>query len=389
MRPAIRRYLALTTKEVQQFRRNRVLLIQLLLPPTIVLVIFGYALNPKVRDLRLGVVDESLTTESKGFVDSITRNVDFKVVRQYRLPKDAEDALMSLKLDAFMVIPADFARTLGRGRTATVQVVIDAVDANTAQIAQGYLGSALEEYNFSGGGSGGVPAPKFHSGVQIVRAAHPEPPPGVPDVRSAYIYNPGLVTAWYYVTGVMSIIMFINASLVASALAVKEKETGTIEQLLMTPAQTGEMLLAKTSPVFVLMMVVLFVALVVGILVFGLPVRGALSLFALAGAFAALAGIGIGVMIATVSKSQQQAQLLTFFVNPPITLLSGATSPLDNMPEFFQKLSYINPLRYMVTIVRSVTLKNAPWSAIWPNLVALAVFSIILFAISAWRFRKV
>ena len=156
--------------------------------------------------------------------------------------------------------------------------------------------------------------------------------------------------------------MFINASLVASALAVKEKETGTIEQLLMTPAQTGEMLLAKTSPVFVLMMVVLFVSLVVGMLVFGLPVRGAVWLFALAGALAALAGIGIGVMIATVSKSQQQAQLLTFFVNPPLTLLSGATSPLENMPEFFQKLSYFDPLRYMVTIVRGVTLKDAPWS---------------------------
>jgi ABC-2 type transport system permease protein len=389
MPAAIRRYLALTTKEVQQFRRNRVLLIQLLLPPTIVLVIFGYALNPKVRDLRLGVVDESLTTESRGFVESITQNVDFKVVREYRLPKEAEDALKSLKLDAFMVIPADFARTLGKGQTATVQVVIDAVDANTAQIAQGYLGSALEEYNFSGGGGGGVPAAKFRSGVTLVRAAHPEPPPGVPDVRPAYIYNPGLVTAWHYVTGVMSIIMFINASLVASALAVKEKETGTIEQLLMTPAQTGEMLLAKTSPVFVLMMVVLFVALGVGIVVFGLPVRGALWLFAVAGAFAALAGIGIGVMVSTVSKSQQQAQLLTFFVNPPITLLSGATSPLENMPEIFQKLSYINPLRYMVTIVRGVTLKNAPWSALWPNLVALAVFSVVLFAISAWRFRKV
>jgi len=187
----------------------------------------------------------------------------------------------------------------------------------------------------------------------------------------------------------MSIIMFINASLVASALAVKEKETGTIEQLLMTPAQTGEMLFAKTSPVFVVMMVVLFAALGVSVIVFGLPVRGSLLLFTVAGAFAALAGIGIGVMVATVAKSQQQAQLLTFFVNPPITLLSGATSPLDNMPDFFQKLSYINPLRYMVTIVRGVTLKNAPWSALWPNLVALIVFSVILFSISAWRFRKV
>jgi ABC-2 type transport system permease protein len=169
---------------------------------------------------------------------------------------------------------------------------------------------------------------------------------------------------------------------------VKEKETGTIEQLLMTPAQTGEMLLAKTTPVFVLMVAVLFVALGVGMLVFDVPVRGAVWLFTLAGSLAALAGIGVGVMIATLATSQQQAQLMTFFVNPPITLLSGSTSPLENMPDFFQKLSYLDPLRYMVTIVRGVTLKSAPWSAMWPNLAALAGFAIVLFAISAWRFGK-
>jgi len=120
-----------------------------------------------------------------------------------------------------------------------------------------------------------------------------------------------------------------------------------------------------------------------------LPVRGALWLFGVAGACAALAGIGIGVMVATMSKSQQQAQLLTFFVNPPITLLSGATTPLDNMPEFFQKLSLLNPLRYLVKIVRGVTLKSTPWNAQWPDLVTLAFFAVVLFAISAWRFRKV
>jgi len=386
MPAAIRRYLALTVKEVQQFRRNRVLLIQLMLPPTVVLIIFGFALNPKVRGLRLGVVDESYSPESRNLIDALSRNVNFTVAGQYVRAQDAEDALRNLDLDLFIVIPNDFARTLGRSQTAHVQAVIDAVDANTAQIAQGYLGTALEEYNLKAGG--GLMEP-YHIRPTLVNSGHPAPPPGIPAVQSAYLYNPGLVTSWYYVTGVMSIIMFINASLVASALAVKEKETGTIEQLLMTPAQTGEMLFAKTSPVFVMMMVVLFVALGVGVLVFGVPVRGSLLLFAAAGAFAALAGIGIGVMVSTVAKSQQQAQLLTFFVNPPITLLSGATSPLDNMPDFFQKLSYINPLRYMVTIVRGVTLKNAPWSALWPNLVALIVFSIILFSISAWRFRKV
>ena len=380
----IRRYLALLAKEVQQLRRNRVLLVQLMLPPTIVLIIFGYALNPKVRDLRLGIVDESFTTESRDFIDALSQNVNFNVSHLYTRTEDAEDALESLDLDLFLVIPSDFSRTLGRGQTADVQVVIDAVDANTAQIAQGYLEMSLEAYN----SDLRPPIAGYRRRLALVRASHPAPPPGVPDVQPAYLYNPGLVTSWHYVTGVMSIIMFINASLVASALAVKEKETGTIEQLLMTPAQTGEMLLAKTSPVFVLMMVVLFVSLVVGMLVFDLPVRGAVWLFALSGALAALAGIGIGVMVATVSKSQQQAQLLTFFVNPPLTLLSGATSPLENMPEFFQKLSYFDPLRYMVTIVRGVTLKDAPWGALWPNLVALTAFSIILFAISAWRFRK-
>jgi ABC-2 type transport system permease protein len=380
----LRRYLALATKEVQQLRRNRGLLIQLMIPPTIVLVIFGYALNPKVRHLRMGVVDESLSVESRVFIDSLTQNVNFDVTRQFVRMRDAEDALNRLDLDLFLVIPTDFARSQRRGETAQVQVVIDAVDANTAQIAQGYLGRALQDYNLSYG----APVVPDRPRQMLVRAAHPAPPPGSPEVRPAYIYNPGLVTAWHYVTGVMSIIMFINASLVASALAVKEKETGTIEQLLMTPAQTGEMLLAKTSPVFVLMMVVMFVALGVSILVFGLPVRGALWLFTVAGACAALAGIGIGVMVATVSKSQQQAQLLTFFVNPPITLFSGATSPIENMPEIFQKISYFDPLRYLVTIVRGVTLKNAPWSALWPNLAALAAFAVVLFSISAWRFRK-
>lgn len=381
----IRRYFALLIKEVDQLRRNRVLVIQLMLPPTIVLIIFGYALNPKVRDLRMGIVDENFTTESREFIDSLTENVNFNVAHRFTRVREAEESLKNLELDLFIVIPADFSRTLRRGQTADVQVVVDAVDANTAQIAQGYLEMALQEYNNE---IPDAPVVGARRRLILARAAHPAPPPGVPNVQPAYLYNPGLLTSWHYITGVMSIIMFINASLVASALAVKEKETGTIEQLLMTPAQTGEMLMAKTTPVFVVMVVVLFLSLGVGIVVFGLPVRGAVWLFALSGSLAALAGIGIGVTVATISRSQQQAQLLTFFVNPPLTLLSGATSPLENMPDLFQKLSYLDPLRYMVMIVRGVTLKDAPWSALWPNLLALVGFAIALFAFSAWRFRK-
>jgi ABC-2 type transport system permease protein len=378
--------MALTTKEVQQLRRNRGLLIQLLIPPTIVLIIFGYALNPKVRGLRLGVVDESLTTQSRDFIDSLSENVNFHVTERFVRTADAEAALNHLRLDLFIVIPEDFARTLGRGQTARVQVVIDAVDANTAQIAQGYLQQALINYDVSNNAL--ITNPDSRLKLSLNRAAHAAVPANAVEVRAAYLYNPGLITSWFYVTGIMSILMFINASLVASALAVKEKETGTIEQLLMTPAQTTEMLLAKTSPVFVLLMLVLFIALGVAMLVFGLPFNGAVWLFLVAGICAALAGIGIGVMLATISKSQQQAQLLTFFVNPPITLLSGASSPIENMPKFLQTLSYLDPLRYLVAIVRGVTVKNAPFTALWPNLAALSAFAVVLFSISAWRFRK-
>lgn len=369
----LRRYLALTLKEVQQLRRNRGLLIQLLIPPTVVLIVFGFALNPKVRHLRLGVVDQSVTPQSREFINSLTENINFDVTERFVSTEDARDAFGKLRLDLFIVIPPEFARDLRRGYPSDVQVVIDAVDANTANIARSYLAQALARVTTQYNAWNGL---------------DPTSSPTAVEVRSTYLYNPGLVTPWFYITGIMSILMFINGSLVASALAVKEKETGTIEQLLMTPAQTIEMLLAKTTPVFVLLMVVLMLALVVSMLVFGLPFRGSFLLFLVSGMFASLAGIGIGVTLATVSASQQQAQLLTFFVNPPLTLISGASSPIDNMPIFFQKLSYLDPLRYLVTIIRGVTVKDSPFSALWPNLAALAGFSVILFAISAWRFRK-
>lgn len=373
MHDFVRRYWALTIKEVQQLLRNRGLLVQLLIPPTIVLVIFGFALNPKVRHLRMGVVDQSLTPQSRAFVNSLTQNLSFDIGKQFVRTKEAEDEMDKQKLDLLLVIPPDFADNLRRGQPSGVQVVIDAVNANTAQIAQGYLTQgmqfALTHYNSWNG-------------------LDPSTLPGAVQPRATVLYNPGLVTSWFYVTGITGILMFINGSLVASALAVREKETGTIEQLMMTPAQTGEMLLAKTTPVFILLMIVLMLALVVSMLVFGLPFRGSFLLFLVSGAFAALAGIGIGVTLATVSTSQQQAQLLTFFVNPPLTLISGASSPIDNMPPMFQKLSYFDPLRYLVTIIRGVTIKDSPFSAMWPNLAALAAFAIVLFAFSAWRFRK-
>jgi ABC-2 type transport system permease protein len=197
-----------------------------------------------------------------------------------------------------------------------------------------------------------------------------------------------LIYPWFFVTGIMSVLMFLNGALVASALAVREKELGTIEQLLMSPAQTLEMLLAKTTPVLTVLLADLVLALVVAWLVFDLPVRGSLFALLLAAILAALAGTGIGITLATYSNTQQQAQLLTFFMLPPMVLLSGAFAPLESIPAPLQYLSLIDPLRYLVIVVRGITLKGAGVMVLWQPLAILGAFAVVLYGLSTWRFRK-
>jgi ABC-2 type transport system permease protein len=366
------RFVALTIKELQQLRKNKRLMIQLIVPPTVALTIFGFALNPEVEGLRMGVADYSRSAESRELVDHLTANQAFRVTGWYASSDDLENALRRLELDVGIVVPPDFARSVERGRTAQVQAWIDAVNANTATIAQGYLAQSAAAY-----------ASKLALEWQTSSRTL------TPTVGSSttVLYNPGNTHSWFYVTGVMSVLLFINAALVASALAVREKELGTIEQLLMSPAQTLEMLLSKTAPVLMVAMVVLFLAMGVAWLVFGVPMRGSWALLIVSASLAAISGIGIGITVATFSSTQQQAQLLTFFLMPPLVLISGAFSAVETMPAVLQYLSMVDPIRYMAVLLRGVVLKGAGLDVLWPQLLALFVFSQVLYGVSAWRFR--
>jgi ABC-2 type transport system permease protein len=355
------RWLALTIKEFQQLRKNKQLIIQLLIPPSLALVAFGYALNPDVKNLRLGVVDESGTPQSRQLLDVLTASQAFKVSAYYASAGPLEDQIRHRELDLGIIIPAGYARDRARGRPVEIQVLVDAVNANSATLAQGYLTQAL--------------ASSIRIPVRRVEAT------------SRIFYNPGSVHSWFFTAGTICIILFINSSLVASALAVREKEIGTIEQLLMSPAQVLEVLLAKTSPVLVLMMMVFAVGMTTAMLVFGMPQRGSWLLLIIAALLLVIAGIGLGVTVATFSASQQQAQLLTFFLLPPVVLISGAFAPIEGMPTVLQWASYADPVRYMVRILRGITLKAAGLDALWPEFLTLASFSVILFTLSAWRFR--
>jgi ABC-2 type transport system permease protein len=220
----------------------------------------------------------------------------------------------------------------------------------------------------------------------------PVDPPGMTrarvEVRPAFLYNPGLVNTWFIVTGVFGTLIILNGSLVAGATMIREKERGTVEQLLMTPASALEVVAAKIIPLFVLLMGMVGLVLTLARLVFHVPFRGSLLLVVVACGFCVLTGIGIGTFLSTVSRSANQTQLIGFFVNPPLAMLSGALTPIEAMPHWVQPVTLLNPIAHFASVARAVLVKGAGVEVVWPQLLALAVLATGLVAVSAWRFRS-
>jgi ABC-2 type transport system permease protein len=204
----------------------------------------------------------------------------------------------------------------------------------------------------------------------------------------AFLYNPGLVSSWFMVTGVFGVLCILNGSLVSAAVMVKERERGTIEQLLMSPASTSQIIVAKIVPLFLLLCLMALMAMGLMKVVFHVPFHGSFLLVFTGAALCVLSGVGIGTVIATFTSSAEQAQLTSFFVNPPLATLSGALTPVEAMPHWLQPVAQFNPIYHFGVIARSALLKGTGVDALWPHLLALLTFTTILIALSVWRFRK-
>jgi ABC-2 type transport system permease protein len=372
---------ALIQKEFRQIRRDRRLAISLILPPTLQLLLFGFALSATVSDIRLGVVDDSRTSESRELIATLTESKSFRAGGDYLSVDQLGNALSQGTLDAGVVIPYDYARDLQRGRPVTVQFLLNAMNANTAAIAQGYAEGVVGTYNQGLAGEG------VHATFQPVSSA-PVSRRGFVLLHPAYLFNPGLVASWFIVTGVFGLLLILNGSIVASAAMVKERERGTIEQLLMSPAGTYEIIIAKIVPLFVLLLLMVLFAVVVMQVAFNVPIHGSLALVLSGSALCILCGISIGTVISTFSKSAEQAQLTSFFVNPPLSTLSGAFYPIEGMPRILQRLTIFNPIYHYVIIARATLLKGSGFGALWPHFLALLIFTMALVWLSVWRFRK-
>ncbi|HEY9618447.1 MAG TPA: ABC transporter permease [Microcoleaceae cyanobacterium] len=361
------RFWALVLKEIRQILRNKQLLVLLIVPPTLQLLIYGFALNPDVHHLRLGVVDYAQTATSRSLIAAFTENQIFDPTTITFDEKTLTQQVETGDLTVGLVIPPDFSRTIANGESTTVQVFIDGVDANTAGIANGYINQIVQQF----------------SRQQLSQQITP-----LVSTQVIFFYNPGLTSSWFFVPGVMGLVVTLIGSIVSSITVVKEKDTGTLEQLLMTPAAAWEVLLAKVVPLFILLMGDVLLALTIGRTIFGVPFRGSFLLFMVLSGLYVFVGIGVGILLATLCQSQQQVVLTTFFINLPMVQLSGAIAPIETMPKFFQYLSIVNPLRHYIAIIRGILLKGVGLEALWVNVLALACFAVVLLTISIKRFRN-
>jgi len=372
---------ALIRKEFRQILRDRRLAMSLILPPTLQLLLFGFALNATVSNLRLGVVDDSRTPESRELAAIMTESKSFQSAGTYFDVNEMSKKIADGNLDAGLVIPYDYARDLQRGRPVTVQVLLNAMNSNTATIGEGYAEGVIASYNQTLAGEG------IHARFQQI--ASPDVSHlGMVVLHPAYLYNPGLEPTWFIVTGILGVLLILNGSLISAAAIVKEREAGTLEQLLMSPASTAQIIVAKLFPLFVLLCMMGTMAVAMMRVVFGIPFRGNVFVVIAAAALCLLCGISIGTFIATFTKSARQAQLTLFFVNPPLTSLSGAFTPVEAMPKWLQPIAQFNPIQHFGVISRGAMLKGSGIGTLWPNFLALLAFTVVLVSLSIWRFRK-
>ncbi len=378
---SFRRIASLVRKEINQIRRDRRLAVALIVPPIAQILLFGFALDSTVSHLRLGVLDYSKTPISRELIAQLSESESFVVRRYYNSQAEIGAAIGKGDIDDGLTIPYEFERDLERGRPVQVQFLLNASNANTAAIAQGYAEGIIQNFNRTLLGSG------LHAQfIQV--AARPVSRRGQVVLRDAFLFNPGLVSSWFIVTGTFGVLLILNGSLVASTAMIKEREAGTVEQLLMTPADGTEIVIAKLTPLFILLLLMVLVAMALIRFVFDVPFRGSIVLVLIGAALCVLSGIGIGTFIATYAKSGQQARLVAFFINPPLASLSGALTPIEAMPGWLQPITWVNPLRHFGLIARGVLVKRSGLAELWPNFLVLVIITVVMVGLSVRRFRK-
>jgi ABC-2 type transport system permease protein len=362
--------LAVYRKELRQISRDRRTLMTIVFVPAFFLLLYGYALNWDIRHVALAVQDRDGSPESRALISAFVNSGYFDRVADSYTPREIERALDVNMARAALVIPEGFGRDLVNRRAPQVQLLVDGDNANTATTVIGYAGNIVRG-----------------AGATLVPGETPAEPPITVEPR--IWYNPELRSTLFLVPGLIAYILMITAVISTALSIVREKESGTMEQVRMAPIDTFSFVIGKSIPYFFISLASAALIILAAMTLFGLPMRGNwLSLLAALSLFIAGA-LGTGLLISTVAETQQvafQAALLTSFL--PTLMLSGFIFPISSMPHFLQLVTHVVPARYFLIALRGIVLKGTGLALLWPEMVALSIYALAMLAIAATRLAR-
>jgi ABC-2 type transport system permease protein len=355
-------------KEFVQMRRDRFTLGMMIGLPAIQLLLFGFAIRTEVRHLPTVVLDESRTTESRALVDAIRNTGNFDVIGEVRGRDDLKHRVERGEARAAVIIPPDYEENIKRRRTARAQVIVDAADplASSAAIAGATLAGQARSAALS----------------STLRRVPPI------DVRVRPWYNPALESSIYIVPGVIGLLLTLTLTMITAMALVRERERGTLEQLIVTPISKTGLMVGKVLPFAVVGYVQVTVILLLGRFVFDVPIRGSVALLYLISAPYMIASLALGLFVSTAVRTQVQAMQLSFVFVLPTVLLSGFMFPREAMPALAQWIGAAFPITYYLRVLRGILLKGVGMDALWRDALALAAFAVVLLVFSVRRFRK-
>jgi ABC-2 type transport system permease protein len=373
----LRRIAQLLIKEFLQLKRDKSARFRLLIPPMIQMLLFGYAATFEVFNVSTAMLDQDHTPESRALVAAFVHSSRFELTTVASTHAEAEQAVASSSAQVAIVVPPGFAGLLRKGRSAPLQVLLDGTNSNTALIALGYVSDIANTY-----GQAQALALAQRTGHALAR------PMVHVDVAQRYWYNPNLNSRWFFVPGVIGTLTLVTIVNLTAFAIVREREVGTLEQLLVTPIRPAEFILGKTLPFFLIGLIEVGLVTAVGMLWFKIPFVGNPFLLFGATCLFLISILSIGLFISTICTTQQQAFASNFFVLNPMFILSGFSFPIASMPHFLQWLTLLDPLRYYLVIIRGTFLKGVGLDVLWPQMAALAAIGIVLLTVSVLRFRK-
>lgn len=364
------RIISILYKEFLQMKRDKLTIGLVFMLPLVQLLLFGFAIQTEVRHIPTVVFDQSLSSESRELLDAFKASGYFDITESADSYGEVTEMIDRGTVKVGVIFPPDFEENLRQGESAPVQVLVDATDSMVSN-------SAIATAN----AIGLLQAQK----VLVQKTGIIQPPY---DIRVRPWYNPDGTTAFYMVPAILGIIVTMTMVMMTSMGIVRERERGTLEQLIVTPIKSYELMIGKIIPYIVLGYVQITVALLVGTLIFDVPIRGSLLQLYLLTLFFITASLGLGVFISNIAKSQMQAMQMSFFVLLPSILLSGFMFPIKAMPILVQYLSNLIPLTFYLTIIRGITLKGIGFAYLVPQVSALLVFTVILMTLSVMKFKK-